>query len=101
MTMRHSELTGTVLGEQGVVTLAQVCRVCRVREETVAELVAEGITEPAGTRQGQWWFDPAGARRLHIAIRLQRDLGVNPAGAALALDLMEEIRRLTVLARGG
>ena len=99
--MRHSELTGTLLGEQDVVTLAQVCRVCRVRKETIVELVAEGITEPAGTEQGQWWFDPAGARRLHIAIRLQRDLGVNPAGAALALDLMEEIDRLMLLARRG
>lgn len=99
--MRHNELTGTVLGEQDVLTLAQVCRVCRVREETIIELVAEGITEPAGTEQGQWRFDPAGARRLHIAIRLQRDLGVNPAGAALALDLMEEIDRLVLLARRG
>jgi len=97
--MRHSELTGTLLGEHGVVTLAQVCRVCRVREESIVELVAEGITEPAGTDQGQWWFDPMGARRLHIAIRLQRDLGVNPAGAALALDLLEEIDRLRLVAR--
>lgn len=97
--MRHSELTGTLLDEHGIVTLAQVCRICRVREETIVELVGEGITEPAGMDQGQWWFEPAGARRLHVAIRLQRDLGVNPAGAALALELMEEIDRLKGLVR--
>lgn len=97
--MRHSELTGTLPGEQGVLTLAQVCRICRVGEEVIVDLVAEGITEPAGTDQGQWWFDSVGMRRLHVAIRLQRDLGVNPAGAALALELMEEVDRLRALAR--
>ena len=29
-----------------------------------------------------------------IASRLQRDLGVNTAGAALAIDLMEQLERL-------
>nr|MBF0683832.1 MerR family transcriptional regulator [Pseudomonas sp.] len=97
--MRHSELTGSVLGEHDIVTLAQVCRVCRVQEQTVVEMVAEGVVEPASGEQGQWRFDHQGVRRLHVAIRLQRDLGVNPAGAALALQLMEEIDRLRVLAR--
>jgi chaperone modulatory protein CbpM len=33
-------------------------------------------------------------RRVEIALRLQRDLQVNLAGAALALDLLEETQRL-------
>lgn len=32
--------------------------------------------------------------RVCSALRLQRDLGVNLAGIALALDLMEEIEKL-------
>ena len=32
--------------------------------------------------------------RVHSAIRLQRDLGVNLAGIALVLDLLEELKYL-------
>jgi chaperone modulatory protein CbpM len=31
-----------------------------------------------------------------MALRLQRDLGVNPAGAALALELLDELESLRV-----
>jgi len=97
--MRNADLVGVLLGEQGVVTLAQVCRVCRTQEQVILELVAEGVAEPTANETGQWRFDQHGVRRLHIAVRLQRDLGVNPAGAALALELMEEIDRLRTHAR--
>jgi chaperone modulatory protein CbpM len=33
-------------------------------------------------------------RRARLAVRLERDLEVNLAGVALALDLLEEIDRL-------
>jgi len=33
-------------------------------------------------------------RRVRCALRLESDLGVNLAGAALALDLLEELNRL-------
>jgi chaperone modulatory protein CbpM len=33
-------------------------------------------------------------QRVQTAIRLQQDLGVNLAGAALALDLLEELQEL-------
>jgi len=33
-------------------------------------------------------------RRVRCAQRLEQDLGVNVAGAALAIDLLEELERL-------
>jgi chaperone modulatory protein CbpM len=34
-------------------------------------------------------------------VRLQRDLGVNPAGAALALQLMDELEQLRAQLQAG
>jgi len=78
-----------------------VCRVCQVRQEWVVELIDEGAVEPAAGAPGDWRFDAAGLRRLQIATRLQRDLGVNSAGAALVMQLIEEIEHLRALARRG
>ena len=42
------------------------------------------------------WFTGNQVRRASIALRLQRDLGVNLAGVALALDLLDELNGLRV-----
>ena len=74
--------------------LADVCRACAVQTEFVVELVEEGVVAPAGPEPQRWRFTYAHLRRVRVASRLQRDLGVNLAGAALALELLEEIEAL-------
>ena len=75
-------------------TLEDLCRTCSVQSEIIAELVEEGVLEAVGMAPHDWRFDGRNMRRARIALCLQRDLGVNPAGAALALQLMEEIEAL-------
>jgi chaperone modulatory protein CbpM len=41
-----------------------------------------------------WRFTGLHLHRAKVAMRLHRDLGVNFAGAALALDLMDELDML-------
>ncbi len=94
-----SLLTGQVLEEDLELTLAELCRLCRVPAEQVRELVDEGIVEPLGREPCQWRFRGVSVRRVHCALRLQRDLGVNLAGAALALDLLEEMETLRIRLR--
>lgn len=98
---QHKILTGTLIDDEGYVTLTQICRICRVRETWVVELVEQGVVEPvrAGSRS-EWRFDSLAVRRLRVAIRLQNDLGVNTAGAALAIELMEELARLRARLHG-
>lgn len=84
----------SIVGEAEWVSLADACRVCRVREAWVIEFVEEGVAEPRTVPSGGWHFDATALRRLRVAARLRRDLGVNPAGAALALQLMDELERL-------
>ena len=85
--------TGTVI-EDDSLTLEQLCRACDVHADWIVSLVEESIIEPQGIDRCLWRFSGASLVRARSALRLQRDLGVNLAGIALALDLMEELDNL-------
>jgi chaperone modulatory protein CbpM len=87
-------LSGQVLGDYDMVTIGDLCRSCTVEIETVTLLVEEGILEPVGSDVEHWQFTVASLRRVKTVIHLQRDLGVNLAGAALALELLDRIAEL-------
>lgn len=76
--------------------LRQLCRLGSLAPSVACALVAEGVIEPANptARPLRWRFSLASVERARIAAQLSRDLGVNLAGAALAVDLLEHIRRL-------
>lgn len=77
------------------VDLSELCRVCDIEAEYVIDLVEVGVIEPhAGRRPNEWRFPPHSLIRLQRAVRLRRDLSVEPAGAALALDLIDEVAEL-------
>ncbi len=83
-----------LIDEQTTLTLAELCRCFAVEAELIEDLVEQGILEPAGRRGRHWCFPASSLRRARITLHLRRDLGVNLAGAALALDLLERIEEL-------
>jgi len=87
-------LTGTLLDDQLHLSLIDISEACASRTEWVIELVEEGILEPLGEQRDQWRFPGESLSRANTARRLQRDLGLNLAGVALVLDLLEEIETL-------
>ena len=87
-------LTGQVLEDYDLVTIGDLCRSCTVEVETVTLLVEEGILDPVGSDIEHWQFTVASLRRVKTVIHLQRDLGVNLAGAALAMELLDRIAEL-------
>jgi len=89
-----SLLTGDLLDEDMELSLVELSRVCEVAPERVIELVEEGIVEPLGRDPSRWRFHGLSIRRVRCAVRLERDLGVNAPGAALALELLEELELL-------
>lgn len=89
-----TEVTGTILEEEVVLSLAELCHASRLSAERVIELANEGIVEPIGRSPRNWQFRGISVRRIHRAQRLEEDLGVNTAGVALVLDLLDEIERL-------
>lgn len=83
-----------ILEEQTQLTLADLCRACAVHAERIIELVDFGVLEPQGREPAHWIFAGASLYRARAALRLQRDLDIDLAGAALALELLDEIASL-------
>ena len=96
MNLKYTSITvkGVILDEQPDMTLDELCLACRVEQTAIVELVEEGIVEPRNRGRAPWNFSRTALPCLVKALRLQRDLELNPAGVAFALDLLEEIEGL-------
>lgn len=97
MTSRETKTTtlvGSILEEEVVLSLGELCRAARLSAERVIELADEGIIEPIGGSPESWRFRGVSLQRLRCAQRLEQDLGVNTAGVALILDLLDELEYL-------
>jgi len=89
-----NEVTGTVFDEGTEITVVELCRVCSIERALVEALMQEGILDPIDAGRGEPRFPYTSVRRTLTVKHLQRDLGVNLPGAALALDLLERIEKL-------
>ncbi|SET23202.1 chaperone modulatory protein CbpM [Nitrosospira multiformis] len=92
------ELSVTLVDEQNALTLAELSHACSVQSGYIIELVDEGLITPQIMAEEHephcWRFTGAQIRRTRMALRLQSDLGINLAGVALALQLLDEIEAL-------
>ncbi|MCZ6829964.1 MAG: MerR family transcriptional regulator [Gammaproteobacteria bacterium] len=95
-------LCGQLVEEATVITLKELCRSCTVKTEEIIIMVEEGILDPQGERlepaqATEWQFHISSVKRVKTVVHLQRDLGVNLPGAALALELLDRIAELKKL----
>jgi len=87
-------LQAQVVEEELHLTLTELCQACGVTEMHVTTWVVEGVLEPIGQQPEEWRFGGDSLRRASLAMRLTRDLDLNPAGVALVMDLLDEIEEL-------
>ena len=95
----YETLRGQLIDDDTLITVNELCRHCTVRVEEVITLVGEGILDPTegvvrAEQADGWQFHISSVRRVRTVVHLQRDLGVNLAGAALALELLDRIAEL-------
>jgi len=78
------------------VSLSTLCQCCSLPAEQVIGMVDQGIIEPLEPQVSStyWQFSGDSIIRVQEAIRLQRDLGINLPGTALALELLDEVKAL-------
>lgn len=79
---------------KGGMTLTQMSLAWSVDADRIVEMVWEGVIDPEGHSREDWRFSETQFRQIGIAVRLQRDLGVNLPGVALALQLLGDIQAL-------
>ena len=87
-------LSGVILDERSEVTLDELCQACRVDQSVIMALVEEGIVEPVAGTMRSSRFSGTTLPQVVRALRLQRDLDLNLAGVAFALELIDEIESL-------
>ncbi|MGJ8623095.1 MAG: chaperone modulator CbpM [Yoonia sp.] len=84
-------------------SLSELTMFCHTNADWVVTLVEHGVVTPIAETAPEWEFTPPHIARARKAARLMRDLGLNVAGVALVLDLIEErdalARRLAMLER--
>ena len=85
---------GRIVDSRSEISLVELCRGCAVEADLVERLVAEGVLEPIRREGATLYFPHSSLKRTRVVVRLRSDLGVNLAGAALALELLERIEEL-------
>lgn len=90
----RSSLTVEILEEEVEWSQQELCRAGEITVEQLTEFVEHGLVDPAGEAPPDWRFQGGSLHRIRFATSIKRDLGVNTAGAALALDLLQEIEAL-------
>jgi len=93
--MIKSEI-GIIVEESDNLSLVKLCRHCSLPAENIIKMVERGIIDPIDPSLSytHWQFAGTSLLRVQTALRLQRDLEVNLAGAVLALELLDEIKQL-------
>jgi chaperone modulatory protein CbpM len=86
-------ITGTIFDQSAILSIKDLSRMCQVDERHIVEFVEEGVLNVVEL-SSEWHFTGDALRRARLAVRLERDLELNLAGVALALDLIEELQRL-------
>jgi chaperone modulatory protein CbpM len=78
------------------VSLIKLCHCTEIPVEQIFSMVEYGVLEPINSQLShiRWRFSANSILRVKTALRLQRDLDVNMAGAALAIELMDELKQL-------
>lgn len=76
------------------VSLEELCDICDISADDINELIAYDIIHMPQNTPDLWIFNVAHVQRIKTAMRLQRDLEINLAGVALALELLDELDEL-------
>ena len=80
--------------ENIVYTTQAICHGHKLNQDSINEMVSWGIADPLGSKPGKWLFTQKDSDRIGRALRFRKELDINIPGAALALQLLEEINTL-------
>lgn len=94
MDIENEILTGSVIGDEGVLAIEELARACGAETQWVLELVAVGVLVPQERATAEWRFCAADLTCARRVARLQRDFGATIEAAAVMIDLLNEIEQL-------
>ncbi len=90
-------ISGDILDSFERLEQSEFQRICQISDQFLTEMIEEGIIEPeilSERKSENYFFNGIHIRRVRRANRLSCDLGINPAGIALVLELLDRIEQL-------
>lgn len=94
MAADETRIDVVLLAEQSTLTMTELCRYGNIPQAMVTEMVDLGLLVPEGRSAAEWQFPAAAVCRVQTTQRLCRDLGMDLAASALAIELLDEIKTL-------
>jgi chaperone modulatory protein CbpM len=91
---RSVAFDATIVEQDLSFSYTELCLACAGQADQLLALVDEGVLDPLGCGPQDWVFQGAALQRARTALRLQRDLQLGIEGAALVLELLDEIEAL-------
>jgi chaperone modulatory protein CbpM len=91
---KHDLLIIADYSRETSLTFHELCETCNISADYINDLIEYEIIYPKDDPQEQWMFGLNELKRIQTTLRLQRDLEVNLAGAAVVLELLEELEEL-------
>ena len=82
------------VNENIIYTTHAICHSHKLNQEIINEMVSWGIAKPFGDTPNKWLFTQKDYERIGRASRFRKEFNINIPGAALALQLQEEIQNL-------
>ena len=87
-------MQGELLDEDVLMNLNDLSRLCHTEPHFIIALVEYGVLEPRVDRREEWFFSGESIGRIQTILRLTQDLEVNLSGAAVIVELLEELDEL-------
>lgn len=87
-------ISGIIVEKTHSLTLEEFCQAIQTQPEIILQMIDYQLIKPEGESAEDWRFDSLSLKRGRIAISFYRDLEINMAGVALALELLDKIEHL-------
>jgi chaperone modulatory protein CbpM len=92
--MPQQSLIVITVEENPELTLDEIAHTCNIPLQQIHAMIEYGIVEPKGWSEDTWRFTTDHLRRIRTITNLQKDLEINLPGAALVLDLIDQMEKM-------
>lgn len=75
-------------------TAKAICKKYEISNTVLSDMVSWTIANPSGCDADKWLFSQGDYDRIACALRFNKDLDINIPGAAMAIDLLDELGQI-------
>jgi len=87
--------TGILMDEGTKISFIEICQKCNISEQMLLEMIEHGLLHHEVHYSNKIHVDSKTFLRIQSASRLHQDLGINIPGVVLALELLDELEKIT------